>query len=147
MKQFLIIVSLLCVTISATSQPGLMLPSWVKELPKAKIGSHYYYRVTMAEAPTYDKAYASAFAKALMEAKWRLGASVSFTDDIKSLEDSVTNGINVNEQSVKIPLNRVCDYWEEVRTTRARYIRLYVLWQVAENGIVQPKFDEFNDCK
>ena len=147
MKHNIFTIFFICVASSIAAQPGRVLPYWVKELPTATEGKNYHYRVTMAEAPTYDKAYANAFAKAVMEAKWRLGANVSFSDDIKSLENSVTEGVNVNQESVNIPINKACDFWEEIHTSRMTYIRLYVLWQVAEDGVKQPQFENFYKCQ
>lgn len=147
MNRFLFFLSLCFTVVALNAQPGRTLPYWVKEIPTSTKGSHFYYRVTMAEAPTYDKAYANAFAKAIMEAKWRLGASVSFSDDIKSLENSVTEGVNVNQESVNIPMNKVCDFWEEVHTMRGSFIRLYILWQIAEDGVQTPQFEDFNKCQ
>lgn len=146
-QRFFIILHLLCIVVTMAAQPGRTLPYWVKELPQADANKHFYYRVTMAEAATYDKAYANAFAKAAMEAKWRLGANVSFTDDIKSLENSVTEGVNVSQESINIPINKVCDFWEEVHVVKATFIRIYVLWQIAEDGVRKPQFEDFYKCQ
>lgn len=145
--RFSIFVLLLCKIMAVEAQPGHTPPYWITEIPNTESGKHYYYRVTMAEGPTYDKAYANAFAKAAMEAKWRLGVQVHFKDDIQSLENSVTEGVNVNQDFINIPMNKVCDYWEVKHTQEGDLIRLYVLWQVAKSGSEDPKFEEFTKCK
>lgn len=131
----------------AGAQPGRTLPYWVTQLPSADASKNYYYRVTMAEDFTYDRAYANAFAKAVMESKWKLGVEVHFQDDIKSLENSVTEGVNVSQDFVNIPMNKVCDYWEVKHTPRGDMIRIYVLWQVASVGNKEPQFEEFTKCQ
>ena len=141
------IVFLLAVAMNMTAQPGRMKPYWITQLPVANTQNHYYYRVTMAEGTSYDNAYAKAFAKAIMEAKWKIGVRVDFSDDISSLENSVTEGISVGHQSVEIPMNKVCDFWEEVHDRTGNSIRIYVLWQVAEDASHCPKFDDFTKCQ
>ncbi len=137
----------LCLILTANAQTGRVLPYWVTQLPSAGADKNYYYRVTMAEDVSYDKAYANAFAKAVMEAKWRMGVEVHFQDDVKSLENSVTEGVNVNQDFISIPMNKVCDYWEANHTPMGDLIRLYVLWQVAKFGNKEPQFEEFTKCQ
>ncbi|MBQ6764201.1 MAG: hypothetical protein IJP45_03330, partial [Paludibacteraceae bacterium] len=83
------------------------MPQWVTQLPSSNPQKHFYYRVTVGEGTTYDKAYANAFAKAIMEAKWKLGVKVKVSDDMAALEDQVTNAVNVQEQYMEIPINKV----------------------------------------
>jgi hypothetical protein len=147
MKRLFFFISFFYIGISICAQPGRTMPYWVTEIPSANADKHYYYRVTMAEATTYDKAYANSFAKAAMEAKWKLGVRVNFSDDIKSLENAVTEDITVDQKSINIPMNKVCDYWETIHTTKGDYIRIYVLWQIAEAGNVIPQFDDFTKCQ
>lgn len=124
------------------------MPQWVNQLPASNPQKHFYYRVTVGEGATYDKAYANAFAKAVMEAKWKLGVRVNVSDDIASLEGEVTSAINVQEQNMTIPINKVCDYWEEFRpAASSKQIRLYVLWQIADDGRFEPRFEDFTNCK
>ena len=148
MKYRLLLLVVLSVTLLLSkAQPGRMMPYWITQVPSANDNKHFYYRVTMGEATTYDKAYASAFAKAIMEAKWKLGVSVRFSDDIKALENAVTEGVNVNQESINIPMNKVCDYWETNHTPKGDIIRLYVLWQVAQDGLTPPNFEDFTKCQ
>ncbi len=119
-------------------------PSWLHVTPHPK-NNTYYYRVTHAEGPTYEKAYARAFAMAIMESSWKLGAVVDKKNDLETLEKSITNNINVGDMTMRLPLNKVCEYQEKVSGTMN--IRLYILWQVAATGNIEPKFEEYNDCK
>lgn len=140
-------VTLLGCFLCASAQVGRPIPEWVTKLPSAQPHHHYYYRVTIGEGATYDKAYAAAFAKALMEAKWKLGVRVNLSDDMEALEQDITANISVQQQSMEIPINKVCDYWEEFYPSSRKQFRLYVLWQIAEDASVYPKFDEFTNCQ
>lgn len=143
----LIISILLCLPIAVFAQIDREMPQWVTQLPSANPQKHFYYRVTMGEGDTYDKAYANAFAKAVMEAKWKLGVRVNVSDDMAALEGQVTSAIDVQEQTMSIPINKVCDYWEEYRpVSSTKKIRLYVLWQIADDGRFEPRFEDFTNC-
>lgn len=147
MKRTLLIL-LLCLPIVAFAQVDREMPQWVTQLPAANPQKHFYYRVTMGEGATYDKAYANAFAKAIMEAKWKLGVKVNVADDVAALEGKVTNAINVQDQNMTIPVNKVCDWWEEYRpAASSKQIRLYVLWQIADDGRFEPRFEDFTNCQ
>ncbi len=132
----------------AFAQIGREMPQWVMQLPSANPQKHFYYRVTMGEGATYDKAYANAFAKAIMEAKWKLGVKVNVSDDVTALEGQVTDAINIQEQNMTIPINKVCDWWEEFRpVASAKQVRIYVLWQIADDGRFEPRFEDFTNCQ
>ena len=148
MKRTIIPFLFLCLPIATFSQFDREMPQWVTELPSANPQKHFYYRVTMGEGSSYDKAYANAFAKAIMEAKWKLGVKVNVADDVNALEGQVTDAINVQDQNMVIPINKVCDYWEEYRPAAStKQIRLYVLWQIADDGRFEPRFEDFTNCK
>ena len=135
-------------SVAVYAQADREMPQWVTNLPSANPQKHYYYRVTMGEGVTYDKAYANAFAKAIMEAKWKLGVHVNVSDDIAALEGQVTSAIDVQEQNMSIPINKVCDWWEEYyQSSTKKHIRLYVLWQVADDGRFEPRFEDYTNCK
>lgn len=119
-------------------------PYWIYNLPQAKSGN-YYYRVTYAEGRTYDKAYAKAFARAILESSWKLGVKVNTKDDIQTLENNITENVDVKETSMNLPMNKVCEYIEEDKSSMD--IRVYILWQVAKYANVPPEFDSFNKCK
>lgn len=147
MKRFVSIL-LLFLPIAVLAQVDREMPQWVTQLPASNPQKHFYYRVTMGEGETLDKAYANAFAKAIMEAKWKLGVRVNMSDDMAALEGKVTDAINVEGQSMSIPINKVCDYWEEFRpVASSKQIRLYVLWQVADDGRFEPRFEDYTNCK
>ena len=148
MKRIIIPFLLLCLPVVAFAQVDREMPQWVTQLPAANPQKHFYYRVTMGEGVTYDKAYANAFAKAIMEAKWKIGVRVSMNDDIAALEGQVTDAINVQDQNMTIPINKVCDWWKEYRPAAStKQIRLYVLWQIADDGRFEPRFEDFTNCQ
>lgn len=147
MKRIFVIL-LACLPVVAFAQIDRDMPQWVTQLPASNPQKHFYYRVTVGEGATYDKAYANAFAKAIMEAKWKLGVRVNVSDDMAALEGQVTSAIDVQEQTMAIPINKVCDYWEEFRPVNtAKQIRLYVLWQIADDGRFEPRFEDFTNCQ
>lgn len=120
-------------------------PSWVVNRPQVGIEKLYYYRVTIGEGITYDKAYANAFAKAILESSWKLGVEVNAGSDLKTIEDDITANISVEKSRMNLPMNKVCEFVEPL--TGKRGVRIYVLWQVAKYGNVPPNFDEFTNCE
>lgn len=129
---------------SVCSQTYNALPKWVTQLPEPS-NETYYYRVTHAEGPSYEKAYAKAFATAILESSWKLGVAVDTKNDLQVLEKGITDNINVGETQMVLPLNKVCEYTEKLVTSRG--IKIYILWQVARYGNVSPLFDDFRDCR
>lgn len=121
-------------------------PYWIKNLPQPKSSnSNFYYRVTFAEERTYDKAYAKAFARAILESSWKLGVDVNMKDDVKTLENNIMENVNVAPTHMNLPMNKVCEYVELDKNTYKT--KVYILWQVAKYGNVQPVFEDFNKCK
>lgn len=127
------------------AQPGRMIPKWVNHMPKANAQHHYYYRVTVGEGGNYDNAYANAFAKAILEASMKLGVRVRATDTEQSIEDAISKKISMDDFSMEIPINKVCEFTEDLYSPKR--IRIYVLWQVANDALKSPEFDEYNDCE
>ena len=121
-------------------------PYWVRRLPVPKSGN-FYYRVTIAEGRNYKDAYAEAFAMAVYESYSRLsGIAVSIGSDEQSIKDGVVEAIStIEEGQMRLPINKVCEYEERVVTSNK--VRLYVLWQVANNAIDAPQFENFNKCE
>ncbi len=147
MKRFL---SYLCLSFLAIMTSHLWaqtgeIPSWVKNIPSSQTKGNFYYRVTMGEGQTYDKAYANAFAKALLEAAWKHGVRVNTQNDMEALETSITESISVENHTMELPMNKVCDYWEQLYSPNR--IRLYVLWQIANDALKDPKFEEYTNCQ
>ncbi len=137
---------LLCCGLPIHSQINYGRPQWINNVPEANSKNHFYYRVTLGEGQSLDRAYANAFAKAIIEAKWRLGVRVKVSDDVNALEQEITKSINVDEQTMLIPINKVCEYWEEYYSPKKIY-RMYVLWQIADDGRFDPIFEEFTKCQ
>lgn len=131
-----------CSTIMAQTGEA---PSWVTKIPTPQSKGNFYYRVTMGEGQTYDKAYANAFAKALLEAAWKHGVRVNTQNDMAALENSITESISIENHTMELPMNKVCDYWEQLYSPNR--IRLYVLWQVANDALKDPKFEDYTNCQ
>lgn len=119
-------------------------PYWIDNTPTPKKGN-YYYRVTFGEGRNYDKAYAKAFARAILESSWKLGVAVDTKDDVQALENNITENVNVSAAQMVLPLNKVCEHVEIEKTTMNT--KVYVLWQVAKYANKPPEFESFNKCK
>ena len=92
----------------------------------------------------YDKAYANAFAKAVLESSWKLGVEVNTQNDLQTIESNIMSNISVEKSTMILPLNKVCEYVEPQSGRMG--VRVYILWQVAKYGNVRPNFEEFTDC-
>ena len=119
-------------------------PYWIHNHPISS-NATYYYRVTIGEGIDYDKAYANAFAKAIQESSWKLGVKVNNTDDLNSIVSGTYHSFIIEENTMNIAMNKVCEYVERLQTRTG--LRVFVLWQVASSGKVPPVFDEFNECE
>ena len=120
-------------------------PYWIDNPPQPQAEGNFYYRVTVAEERTYDKAYAKAFARAILESSWKLGVAVNTKDDVKTLESNITDNVNVASQTMNIPMNKVCEYIEEVENSSN--LRVFMLWQVATYANLKTQFEPFTKCK
>lgn len=139
-----IIMTLVC-AFSSEAQTNVSNPKWLKHLPIAPRNAMYYYRITTAEARTYDEAYAKAFERAIQESYWKLGVAVDInTSEDKQAQD-IVNNINVKPSQVRLKLNKVCEHI--VKSTINMNVHVFILWQVACYGNVDPKFDDFTDCE
>ncbi len=119
-------------------------PSWIKNPPKPKKGN-FYYRVTIAEGKDYESAYTKAFAMAVYESYSRLeGIAVSINSSEDEIEKSIAESISTIPGQMRLPINKVCEF-EESKTS-AMGVKLYVLWQVANNALEDPLFENFNKC-
>lgn len=144
-RVFLLSLTLFCSISSILAQAGRDMPQWVLNKPAANVAHNYYYRVTMGEGITYDKAYSAAFAKAMLEASMKIGVRITASADESEITSEISKKISMEDYTMEIPINKVCDFWEEVYSPKR--IRLYVLWQVAESALKDPIFDEFNNCE
>lgn len=140
-RHLLTTICLVCATL-AVAQQGR--PSWLTQLPEPG-NSSYYYRVTMAESRTYEKAYAKAFAMAILESSWKLGVTVDTKADVQTLEHGILDNISVQQTQMVLPLNKVCEYEEQLNSSMN--VRLYILWQVAAEANRKPEFETYNNCK
>ncbi|MBO4738431.1 MAG: hypothetical protein J5606_02590 [Bacteroidales bacterium] len=120
-------------------------PYWIANLPATKENSKYYYRVTQGDGTDYDKAYAKAFARAIMESSWKLGLEVNTNDDLQTIEHGIAENVKVAPSHMNLPMNKVCEYTENLFDTRG--VRVFVLWQVAKYGNRDPQFDDFTKCR
>lgn len=119
-------------------------PYWVKHLPQSRKGN-FYYRVTMAEGADYEKAYAKAFAMAILESSWKHGVAVGKKDDLAAIESDIVGNINIMPNEVKVPLNKVCEYIVPKPGTMTG-VKIYVLWQVG-NTSADSQFEIFTNCE
>lgn len=122
---------------------ALGMPKWVKHLPQAS-NDTYYYRVTKAEGHSYEEAYTKAFSMAILESQWKLGVKVTKTDDVQTIEQTISSDLNLKGNNMILPMNKVCEY--EVASPNGGTI-LYCLWQVACYGNVKANFEPFLDCE
>ena len=143
-RLFVCIFSLVWV-VGMMAQANVSKPYWVKKVPKAPRSAMYYYRMTMAEAKTYDEAYAKAFAIAIHESRWKLGVTVDLNTSEQTILENVINDISLQTSQVRLPINKVCEYSENSSVNMN--IRVYVLWQVARYGNVDPEFDDLDRCE
>lgn len=127
----------------ASAQPNIK-PQWINNRPQTSSEQMYYYRVTLGEGQNYDKAYANAFAKAILESSWKLGVEVNTQNDLQTIESNIMSNISVEKSTMILPLNKVCEYVEPQSGRMG--LRVYILWQVAKYGNVRPNFEEFTDC-
>lgn len=119
-----------------SAQLGVSKPSWVSQKPTAPSNSHFYYNVSMGEGANIDKAYEDALRNAMKDAWLKIGGRITTGDG--------TNTITIEDFTMKLPINPVCKYWLQLYSPNR--IRMYVLWQIAEDANVYPKWDDFNQC-
>ena len=119
-------------------------PYWVNSLPKPK-NETYYFRVTHAEEMTYEKAYVRAFSMAILESSWKMGLPVDAKNDMAAIEQGVEDNISIRSHQSNIAINKVCEW--QTKSVTSNKIELYVLWQVASAGNIEPQFEEFNKCR
>lgn len=122
---------------------ALGLPNWAKQIPRAG-NATYYYRVTKAEGSNYEQAYTKAFSMAILESQWKLGVKLTKTDDIQTIEQTISSDLNLKSGNMVLPINKVCEY-EQASPNGG--IVLYCLWQVASYGNVKAEFENYLDCE
>ena len=120
------------------------LPSWVTRLPKPE-NDTYYFRMTHAEERSYEKAYVKAFSMAILESSWKVGLPVDAKNDMETIEHGVENNLSIRSHQSNIALNKVCEF--QTKGLTSDKVVLYVLWQVATAGNIEPDFGFFENCK
>lgn len=126
----------------AYAQPGVVEPKWVQHIPTSP-SKTYYYHVTYGEDNTYDKAYTKAFARAIYENACKRGITVDIDMSLEAIEQNVQQQVNVDSRTMKLFLNKACEYW---RVDAHGKIRLYILWQIGKNGKTDPDFEPYDAC-
>lgn len=118
------------------------VPPWVYVLP-ASGNNTYDYKVTQAEAKTYDEAYSKALARAILESSWKVsGVTVKVNDDLETIEQDITQSLESISKEVRLRINKVCEYSD--RPSGSMQIRVYILWQVPKNDYTVPVFEPYN---
>lgn len=145
MKRIIILIISMVWGLTMSSQTIGSKPTWLKHLPKAPRRAMYYYRVTSAEAKTYEEAYSKAFAIAVYESRWKLGVAVDLNMGVDEHEKEIRNSISIEPSQIRIPLNKVCEFQENSPVNMN--IRVHILWQIAKYGNVDPDFDDFTNCE
>lgn len=133
---------LLLSALPSFAQHGVPEPKWVRHLPQTS-SDVYYYRVTFGEGMNYDKAYARAFARAIYENACKRGITVDIDMTMEDIEKDVEKQVSVDNRTMKLFINKACEYWEEDSNGM---VRLYVLWQIGHNGKKDPVFEPYNAC-
>lgn len=117
---------IIMVLLSPTFAWAIGKPSWLKHLPKSN-NNTYYYQVTKAEGQTYEEAYTKAFSMAILESQWKIGVKVNKSDNLQTIEETITSDLNLQSSNMNLPLNKVCEY-EKASPNIANGIVLYILW-------------------
>ena len=114
-------------------------PDWVYETPKPS-NSTYVYVVEHGTALTELEAMNQAMGLVFKKAMERLGLPI----DLEDINQAISEGMNYGKlsQGMRVPIDRVCKY---VTRQNGQYV-VYVLCQVAKDGIVDVQFDSFTDC-
>lgn len=116
---------------------GQNMPQWIQSPPRKT--ETYYYRVSQGTGLTEEAALKKALALAIVESAFAIGVSV----DINQLEKMDGDSLMIEASKfVRIPINKVCQYTEELVTRRG--YRVYVLCQVANDVHILPDFKTFN---
>lgn len=144
MKIRIVIITIM-VLLSPTIAWAIGEPVWLKHLPKPN-NDTYYYRVTKAEGQTYEEAYTKAFSMAILESQWKIGVKVNKSDNLQTIEKTITSDLNLQSSNMILPLNKVCEY-EKASPNIANGVVLYILWQVARYGNVKTEFEDYLDCE
>lgn len=141
-KLFLLIflVGLSIVSIAQIRKPSFR-PDWVYKLPVPENATFVYTR-EQGEGNTKQEALNKAYCQVLESTAQRLGQTVNTADIHKAVYGGTD--YEVVSRAMKIPVNKVCDFY--VQDTTTRRWTAYILCQVAEKGNITPEFEPCQIC-
>lgn len=132
--RYFVCLTLLLLTISINAAP----PRWIRMVPKADKPT-FYYVVEDATSSDEEAAHNKAVGEVLQHAIMSLGLPFSSTQ----VATAINTGTLVSKMAEwKIPINEVCRYTQEYEGG----VRVYVLFQVAKAGNIDPDFSQFRAC-
>mgnify|MGYP006916049402 CR=1 FL=1 len=138
-KRFVILVLFACALFQSVHANK---PVWIHQTPVSN-NKTYDYKVTQAEAKTYEEAYSKALARAILETSWKIsGVTVKVNDEIGDIETGISKSLETIAKEIRIHINKVCEYSD--RPAGSMQVRVYILWQVPIDGYITPKFDQYN---
>ena len=114
-------------------------PKWIRILPQPE-NDTYLYVVEYATASNEHDARNQAMARVFQSTANRLGQPFNSAE----INSAVMNGTDysVVSRNYNIPINKVCEYTEEL----ANGYKVYVLCQVAKAGNKPARWSYFGDC-
>ena len=114
-------------------------PKWIRILPQPE-NDTYLYVVEYATANNESDARNQAMARVFQSTANRLGQPFNSAE----INDAVMKGTDysVISRNYNIPINKVCEYTEEL----ANGYKVYVLCQVAKAGNKAVRWSYFGDC-
>ncbi len=115
-------------------------PDWITKLPKAK-NNTYRYMMESAIGSTENEARTQAIARIFQSTGNLLGQPVNAAEINRAVQSATD--YRVIARDFNIPINKVCEYSEKLRSGD---YRVYVLCQVAKAGNIGVIWTEFNNC-
>lgn len=116
------------------------VPLWTKELPKTK-NNTYVYVCEWGIGGSVQEAYNNALTKVFQSTANRIGQPF----DSRNIKSALEHGtsLEVISSTYRIPINKVCDYSEQID---GEIYRVYVLCQVAINALTIPQWSNYSQC-
>lgn len=138
MKKLLLI--LLTLTIYSVSF-GQSMPEWIYKLPKPG-NNTYLYEKEMGLGSTENEARNQAIARVFQSTALRIGQPISSDEIFRAVQNNTE--FSVIARTFKLNVHKVCEY--PTRTVDGNY-KVYILYQVAKAGNIEPRFDyNFDEC-
>lgn len=137
MKQTLTFAIALLLSVAALAQET---PQWVFQTPKSD-NETYLFVHEQGVAPSQQEAYNIAMTRMFQSTANRIGQPF----DSQHLAAALQNGtsLEVISSIYKIPINKVCEYSEQLADGS---YRVHVLCQVAAAGNIPPQWTPFANC-